>query len=138
MAGPTPMQGEVPVAYVEVNENSGLTSDDIMAWAKTHIGERAAIPKEIIVTDQIPLTAVGKVFKPALKWDAIRRVYEKELAGLKDLAKSVDVIVAENKVHGESATITVTPLDNATPEQIRQKISDLLARYTVHYTVVVN
>ncbi len=130
--------GEVPVAYVEVSENSGLTSDDIMAWAKTHIGERAAIPKEIIVTDQIPLTAVGKVFKPALKWDAIRRVYEQELAGLKDLAQSVTVTVAEDKSHGVNATINVTPSDSTTPEEIRTKISDLLARYTVHYTVIID
>jgi len=81
--------GEVPVAYVEVSEGSSLTPDEIMKWARDNIGERAAVPKEIHIVDQIPLTAVGKIFKPALRWDATRRIYERELEALGDLAESV-------------------------------------------------
>ena len=58
--------GEVPVAYVELAEGVSASEGDIAAWAQKHIGERAAIPKEIYVIDQIPLTAVGKIFKTGL------------------------------------------------------------------------
>ncbi|ACN15207.1 FadD5 [Desulforapulum autotrophicum HRM2] len=127
--------GEVPVAYVEVAENSKISSEDIMEWAKKNIGERAAIPKEIIVIEQIPLTAVGKVFKPALKWDATRRVYEKELAGLEGLADSFSVKVNEDKVYGTCAKITIKPAKGVDKKTISQKVSELLTKYTIHYDV---
>lgn len=127
--------GEVPVAYVEVAENSKISSEEIMEWARKNIGERAAIPKEIIVTEQIPLTAVGKVFKPALKWDATRRVYEKELAGLGDIADSFSVKVNEDKVYGTCAKLTIKPAKGVDPKKIRQKVNELLTQYTIHYDV---
>ena len=34
--------------------------------------ERAAVPVQLYFIDAMPLTAVGKVFKPALRWDAAR------------------------------------------------------------------
>jgi hypothetical protein len=39
------------------------------------IAERAAHPKHIEILDELPKTAVGKVFKPDLRRRAITRVY---------------------------------------------------------------
>jgi len=126
----------VPVAYVEVAEDSGLTAEAVMAWARDRIGERAAVPKEIYVTDKIPLTAVGKIFKPRLRWDATRRVYEQELKALGDMALSVEVDVAEDKVHGTKAAIRIKQAQGADPEEIRKRVQEILARYTVRHEVV--
>ena len=66
--------GEVPVAYVvpagpgRLDEAAGL-----LAWAGTAIGEPAARPKHIHPITEIPATAVGKHFKPALAADAAVR-----------------------------------------------------------------
>ena len=38
-----------------------------MTFARAHIGERAAVPKTIRIIPAMPLTAVGKIFKPELK-----------------------------------------------------------------------
>ncbi len=38
-----------------------------MAFAQQHILERAAVPKAIRIIGRMPLTAVGKIFKPELK-----------------------------------------------------------------------
>ncbi|MEW5734969.1 MAG: acyl-CoA synthetase [Thermodesulfobacteriota bacterium] len=135
---PDPHAGEVPVAYVEVAQGAGITEADIMAWAKEHVGEKAAVPKEIIITPQIPLTPVGKIFKPALKWDATRRVYEEELAALGPLAESVTVAVSEHKVHGTVAKITVKAAAGVSPDEVRAKVKELLARYTVYHELTVN
>ncbi|MDI6795663.1 MAG: acyl-CoA synthetase [Desulfatibacillaceae bacterium] len=134
---PDPHAGEVPVAYVEVAQDSGLTTEQIMDWAKANIGERAAVPKEIIITPQIPLTPVGKIFKPALKWDATRRAYEQELAALGDMAQSVTITVGEDKVHGTKALIRIKAAPQANAAAIAQKVRELLARYTVKFDVEV-
>jgi fatty-acyl-CoA synthase len=128
--------GEVPVAYVEVSDPS-TTPEDLMEWARNNIGERAAIPKEIIIMDQIPLTAIGKIFKPALRWDATKRIYEKELEVLGELADSVEVTVAEHNVHGTNAEIRVKAAAGADPEALKKKVPEILARYTVHYDIIV-
>ncbi len=132
---PDPHAGEVPVVYVEVAEGSSIDEVQVMAWARENIGEKAAIPKEVIVTPQIPLTPVGKIFKPALRWDATKRVYETELQALTDLVESWDVKVGEHKVHGTIATINVKPVEGVSIEDVERKISETLARYTVYTEV---
>ncbi|WP_054032664.1 acyl-CoA synthetase [Desulfatitalea tepidiphila] len=127
--------GEVPVAYVALAQDAGISENDIVQWAQSHIGERAAIPKAVYIVDQIPLTAVGKVFKPALRWDAIRRAYEQELAQLGDLAQSIEVRVSEDKVHGTLATIRIQAAAGADRAAIEAKVGELLARYTVRFGV---
>ncbi len=133
---PDPHAGEVPVAYVELSEQTSLTPEEIMDWSRAHIGEKAAIPKEIFIVDQIPLTAVGKVFKPALRWDAIRRVYARELKALGPLAVSLEVSVTEDKIHGTSATIRIQPAPGTDRETLEKRVAEILARYTIHYQVI--
>jgi fatty-acyl-CoA synthase len=129
--------GEVPVAYVELAERSPLTREEIMQWARENIGEKAAVPKEVFIVDSIPLTAVGKIFKPALRWDASERVYQNELKALGDLVQEVAVKVGEDKVHGTKAFIRVKPAQGASAEIIRNRVAEILARYTVYYDVIV-
>ncbi|MFH1139793.1 MAG: acyl-CoA synthetase [Pseudomonadota bacterium] len=132
---PDPHAGEVPAAYVQLQEGSVLTSGEILDYLKKEIGERAAVPREVVIIKQMPLTLVGKIFKPALRWDAIRRVYEQELQPLGDWASAVEVSVGEDKTHGALARILVKPTGQATPAEIEAKISELLARFTVRHRV---
>ncbi|MEW6440148.1 MAG: acyl-CoA synthetase [bacterium] len=130
---PDPHAGEVPVAYVQLQEGSGQTAEAILEYLRQQVGERAAVPKEVFLLDEVPLTPVGKIFKPALRWDAIRRAYERELAALGDLAESVEVRVGEHKVHGSLATIRVRPRPGAAAKTIESRVAEILARYTVRY-----
>lgn len=125
--------GEVPVAYVELSEEADIQENDILQWAQSHIGERAAVPKAVYIVDQIPLTAVGKLFKPALRWDAIQRTYAEELKALGDLVETIDVNVQEDKVHGTMAQIRIKAAEGTDEQQLRSRITELLARYTVRY-----
>lgn len=59
--------GEIPVAYVVLKDKQQTTTTELLEHCQTHISERAAIPKHIQILDSIPVTAVGKVFKPALR-----------------------------------------------------------------------
>jgi fatty-acyl-CoA synthase len=84
--------GEVPVAYVQLTSGQKAERDELMDFASRHISERAAIPKRIEILEALPVTPVGKIFKPALQQREIARVVQEEAAelGLKDL--SVDVV----------------------------------------------
>ena len=78
--------GEVPVAYVVPAAPGRFDEAELLAWAGTAIGEPAARPKHIYPVDAIPVTEVGKHFKPALAADAAVRAITEALtaAGLPD------------------------------------------------------
>jgi fatty-acyl-CoA synthase len=59
--------GELPVAYVTLRPNTSATIEELAEHANRTIGERAAVPKFIRLVDALPLTPVGKVFKPTLR-----------------------------------------------------------------------
>jgi fatty-acyl-CoA synthase len=125
--------GETPVAYVQLQENVELTEADILTYLKDNIGERAAVPKEVFIVDEIPLTPVGKIFKPSLRWQSIQRVYETELQALDDLAEKIEVLVNEDKIHGAIAEITLKSAPGVDAVDIKAKVDDILARFTVKY-----
>jgi fatty-acyl-CoA synthase len=59
--------GELPVAYVQLKPGAIATEGDLAEFVRDEIGERAALPKHIRIVDAMPLTGVGKIFKPELK-----------------------------------------------------------------------
>ncbi|MCY1361850.1 cyclohexanecarboxylate-CoA ligase [compost metagenome] len=83
--------GEVPVAYVQLTAGQSADAAELLDFATRHISERAAVPKRIEVLDALPVTPVGKIFKPALQQREITRVVRQEAAalGLAELAVEV-------------------------------------------------
>jgi acyl-coenzyme A synthetase/AMP-(fatty) acid ligase len=96
--------GEVPCVYVELVKGADVTEAELLTYAKAHIHERAAHPKHLEVLDELPKTAVGKIFKPDLRKRAITRVYNTALG---DLAAEVSA-VSEDKRCGLVAHVTKT------------------------------
>ncbi|MFI0396661.1 acyl-CoA synthetase [Paracoccus jiaweipingae] len=93
---PDSFAGELPCVYVELVEGATVTDAELMDHARTHIHERAAVPKHLETLPELPKTAVGKIFKPALRRMATARVYG---AALKEagLAVEVDKVVDDPK-----------------------------------------
>jgi len=77
---PDPHAGEVPVAFVAVASGSEVTADELEGWAAEHVPERAAAPKRVELVDEIPLTSVGKPYKPELRRRAAERAARDALA----------------------------------------------------------
>ena len=89
---PDASKGEMPIAYVQLKEGAKADPAELIALCKDKVAERAAVPVEIIVIPALPMTAVGKINKPALRVDAMRRVAA-EVAGL--IAGEVQIRVDE-------------------------------------------
>ncbi|MFK7943169.1 MAG: acyl-CoA synthetase [Paracoccaceae bacterium] len=106
---PDAHSGEMPCAYVELIEGGNATGADLMAYCEEHIHERAAVPKHVEIMDELPKTAVGKIFKPDLRKSAITRVYG---AALEKAGIKAAIDVHEDKTRGLVAT--VTPEDAST------------------------
>ncbi|MFQ5439444.1 MAG: AMP-binding protein, partial [Paracoccaceae bacterium] len=93
---PNAKAGELPAAYVELVAGATATTDDLLAFGKERIGEKAAIPKYLEIMPELPKTAVGKIFKPALRKSAIKRVFDATLAKA-GIAAAVTEVKEEKK-----------------------------------------
>ncbi|MBX3560346.1 MAG: acyl-CoA synthetase [Sphingomonas sp.] len=79
---PDAYAGEVPVAYVALTPGANVTAEKLREFARETVAERPAAPAEVIILDAIPVTAVGKIFKPALRRDAAERAIAAALDGM--------------------------------------------------------
>ncbi|MFM9968754.1 MAG: acyl-CoA synthetase, partial [Burkholderiales bacterium] len=131
---PDAYAGELPVAYVQLVKGSNTTGEEIAAFVREHITERAAAPKEVFVIDEMPLTDVGKPSKVLLRYDAARRAFTAALSDLAGPACQIDVSVGADATHGTSASVRV----KAPTEQraaLEAKIHDIMKAYTMHHAV---
>jgi fatty-acyl-CoA synthase len=84
---PDAYAGEVPVVYVQAKADASVKEQELLEFAASRIPERAAVPKHVRVVPALPLTSVGKVFKPALQ----QREAESVIRSAADVAGAVIV-----------------------------------------------
>jgi fatty-acyl-CoA synthase len=114
--------GEVPMAYVQLREGSEVTPDALRDFVAARIPERAAVPARIEIVKQMPMTAVGKIFKPRLRHLAIEHVLGR---ALRSAGIDAQVEARDDKRRG---TVLVVRL--ADPSR-RRAAADALARFPV-------
>ena len=103
---PDSYAGELPVCYVALRPGASATEDELHDHARQTIGERPAWPKQIHIIDAIPLTSVGKIYKPQLRCDAAARLVRQvvcEQLGLPD----AQVNVSEGGRRGMRVSVTL-------------------------------
>ena len=118
--------GEIPIAYVVVKNKSQVTqqttSSELLAFCQANISERAAIPKRIEILDSIPVTAVGKVFKPLLRNKATA-------FSVRDLLKKHDITAqVESEFDPKKGQVVHIQLSNS---QDQHKAATLLIAFPV-------
>jgi len=112
--------GELPVAYVVLKAGSTCTAESLRDFARGHIAERAAAPKEIYLVEALPLTAVGKIFKPALKENAVKRAIKEVLMPFR---QEVKISVDPDRTYGTVATIEIgSSVSDQTLEEMKQAL----------------
>lgn len=129
---PDTYAGEVPVAYVDTVAQTSEV--ELIEWCKSRIGERAAVPKAIIIVDRLPVTGVGKIHKPTLNLLEIKGVAERELAQL-GLAARFDVSATADPKLGNVASVVVSPEAGHDMAAIETSIRQALDRYSFQFRI---
>ena len=107
---PDAYAGELPMAFVAARPGTSPTPDELVAYCRERIPERAAVPVRIVVLPVLPTTAVGKTFKPELRWRAIEHVLTEALAQ-QSIAASVTAGADER--HGTLARVQLADATRA-------------------------
>jgi len=115
--------GELPIVAIQLKPGVTATEEELLAYGAAHIQERAAVPKEIRFVQAMPVTAVGKIFKPTLRYEVVRDLVIEELSQILDGQFSVEVAI--DKRHGQCVTVAG---DAANYEKIRASLGDYAFR----------
>jgi fatty-acyl-CoA synthase len=132
---PDAYAGELPVGYVQLKPGASVQAGELEAWVRERTPERAAVPVQVIAIDPMPLTGVGKVFKPQLRWDAAGRVFDKVLSPLRERGIDCKVKVGAHGSHGSIATVTLTGVPNDRREAVAGEVHALLAPFVMRHEV---
>jgi len=135
---PDAYAGELPLAYVQLKDGANVAPGELEAWVRERTPERAAVPVEIVLIDPMPVTGVGKVFKPQLRWNAAQRVFTQTLAPLIEQGIRYEVSVGPHDTHGSLATVTIqgVPIGSreAVAQQVHETLDPFVMRHEIHWT----
>ena len=67
VGAPDAYAGELPVAFVTLKPGSVVSEDELLAFTAQGVDEAPARPKSITVLQRMPVTNVGKIYKPELR-----------------------------------------------------------------------
>ncbi|MGY8664767.1 acyl-CoA synthetase [Bradyrhizobium sp. UFLA05-109] len=133
---PDAYAGEIPVGYVQLKSGAKVEPGELETWVRERTPERAAVPVQIIPIDPMPVTGVGKVFKPQLRWDAAQRVFAKVLTPLTETGIDCKVKVGAHGSHGSIATVTIANVPEGKRDEIAGEVHKLLAPFVMRHEVV--
>lgn len=135
VGAPDPYAGELPIAFVTLAEGADVSEADLVAYAAAHVDEGPARPKRVIVLEHMPMTNVGKIYKPDLRRLAtavsVQAVVERVLqsAGLPPDSAVLRVLAdAQPDVAVEVDATAPAPLK----EQLREALARLPVKVAVH------
>jgi fatty-acyl-CoA synthase len=120
---PGPRVGEVPVAYVQLVPGASATEEELLSFARAQI-------------DQIPLTSVGKVFKPALVQREVERVFAEAAAA--EGVSVVEVAARPDPTRGMVVRVTLRSLPGRDAATLAHELQRALGQYTVAYELVID
>ncbi|MDP2820125.1 MAG: AMP-binding protein [Polaromonas sp.] len=119
VAEPDAYAGELPVAFVTLKPGAVCDAATLLAEVAPQVYERPAIPKRVTIIDEMPLTAIGKIYKPALRLRALE-------TKLTEMLADVPGVTVQGQERGGSLSAVVlmsAPLDTALVQGLRARLA---------------
>jgi fatty-acyl-CoA synthase len=133
---PDAYAGEVPVVYLTLTCRSNIPPESLMVLLAENVPEPPARPRHVFILDEMPMTAVGKIDKTALRRDATRRAAQAALASLSSLeGEQIGVAVRDGDGGRLMVTVTTSQI-NCDLSALTQSISETLGRYGFAHEVL--
>jgi fatty-acyl-CoA synthase len=122
---PDAYAGELPVCFVALRPGAQVSDAELHAHAQQRIGERPAWPKHIHIVEVIPVTSVGKIFKPELRCDAAARMVKQLLSEQFQLADA-QVQVSAGGPRGMRVNVSLSERSRSVVPAVKQTLDAYL------------
>jgi fatty-acyl-CoA synthase len=122
---PDSYAGELPVAFVSLKEGASATAQELLKFAGPRVSEPAAGPKQVWILPTLPLTPIGKIYKPELRKLAARHAIEDAISGAGVTSGSISL-----EMEGDEALLSVVrPDGDKTMDRIKKALLGMPIKY---------
>ena len=132
---PDTYAGELPMVFVQLRPGAEATAEDLREFCRKEIPERAAVPVQVVPIPVMPLTGVGKIFKPVLRLEAAQRAFDAALASLRTEGVAATVTARNDATHGTLVEVRVTAGAGPSQDAIVKRCAELLGGFQIRHAV---
>jgi fatty-acyl-CoA synthase len=132
---PDSYAGELPVAFVQLKPGACANGEELRDFARSRIPERAAVPAEVIVVDAMPLTEVGKIFKPELRNRAACKVFSDLVRSIAGVDADPEIKIAPHPVHGTFVNVMLSAREGKPDPDIDKRLRSAFGRFTYAHEI---
>ncbi|WP_062478538.1 acyl-CoA synthetase [Variovorax boronicumulans] len=131
VGAPDAYAGELPVIFATLVPGASATEDELLAFTSARVDEAPARPKWVSVIATMPMTNVGKIYKPELRAMAARQVVAATVAevcaalGVGDAARPAVSAEGESLVHVQIDATAVGAQAAALQERLHKALEPL-------------
>lgn len=127
VGAPDAYAGELPVVFVALHEGRHATAEELLQFAAVRVDEPPARPKRVFIVDTLPMTSVGKIYKPELRAMAAQATAQQiihQVSASHGIPANAQPRAACDEVDGLSVTL-VAPHSPAFEEALRAALAEL-------------
>ena len=128
---PDAYAGEAPILFAVPAPGSTVAVEALGAYLAERVPEPPARPKRVVLLDALPVTAVGKIFKPALRDLAIRENTLLEIERIFGPEVEASVEVEKDDKQRTRVMLEIGSADAKLREQLMTTLSKLPQIYTL-------
>ena len=128
---PDAYAGEVPILFVVPSPDHTVDLRLLQEHIERNVNEPPAKPKRVVVLDSLPVTAVGKIFKPALRDLAVSEKVRSEIDRIFGAASKADIRVEKDDKLNTVVRIFLDSDDAGRIRELAESLSSLPQTYLI-------
>ena len=128
---PDAYAGEVPILFVVPSPDQAIDLRLLQDHIERNINEPPANPKRIVLLEALPVTAVGKIFKPALRDLAVKEKVRAEIDRIFGAATKADIHVNKDDKLNTLVRILLDSDDAIRMQELAESLSSLPQTYRI-------
>lgn len=128
---PDAYAGEVPIVFVVPSPNQTIDLARLRDHLDANVHEPPARPKRIVLLDALPVTAVGKIFKPTLRDLAVREKVRTEIDRIFGAATQAEISVDKDDKLNTRVRISVGSSNETLLKELAESLATLPQTYRI-------
>ncbi|WP_298886500.1 AMP-binding protein [uncultured Bradyrhizobium sp.] len=126
---PDAYAGEVPILFVVPSPGKSIDLPQLREHLERNVNEPPARPKRVVLLEALPVTAVGKIFKPALRDLAVREKVRTEIDRIFGPDTRADILVDKDARLNTLVTISIGCNDRDRVKALTESLTALPQTY---------
>jgi fatty-acyl-CoA synthase len=128
---PDAYAGEVPIVFVVPSPGKNIDMPRLREHLERNVNEPPAKPKRVVLLEALPVTAVGKIFKPTLRDLAVQEKVRTEIDRIFGPDTIAEILVDKDARLNTLVTISIGSNDQERVKALTESLASLPQTYRI-------